>query len=86
MVSLTRGSKGAVVRQPWTDGAYPSDWGDGKRSRAQGRTREKGRASPRPGARTGPVRGQRNRRGQPKAGGNLTRTMRRSGHRFHKRK
>lgn len=76
MVSLTRGSKGAVVRQPWTDGCYPGDWGDAKRSRADGRSRGKGRASPRPGARTGPVRGGRAaKRGLPTRG--LARTGKR---------
>jgi hypothetical protein len=41
---------GPVVRMPWSDDAWPGDWGRGKR---------KARRSPRPGARTGPVRGKR---------------------------
>jgi hypothetical protein len=66
MVSLTKGGTGAIIRQPWTDGARPSDYSDPKRSRAGGRSRGKGRASPRPGARTGPVRGGRTKHGLPK--------------------
>jgi hypothetical protein len=47
------GRTGAVVRQPWSDGAFPGDW-----SRSKKRGRRAGR-SPRPGARTGPVRSRR---------------------------
>jgi hypothetical protein len=44
------GRTGPVCRMPWHDGAFPADWNRGKRG-----GRRVGR-SPRPGARTGPVR------------------------------
>ena len=45
------GRTGPIKRNPWTDGAFPHDW--------RGARGKFSRKSPRPGARTGPVRGRR---------------------------
>ena len=48
------GGHGPVRRLPWQDDAWPSDW---SRSTRLGRRQRSGTGrSPRPGARTGPVR------------------------------
>lgn len=46
------GGRGPIRRLPWQGDAYPGDW---SRSTRHGRRQSTGR-SPRPGARTGPVR------------------------------
>jgi len=53
MARKAPGRSGPVIRSPWSGDGWPSDW---RASRLRGKGRAK---SPRPGARTGPVRGKR---------------------------
>jgi hypothetical protein len=47
------GGSGPVAVMPWSGDAYPSDWSGPRKGKRKGK---RGRRSPRPGARTGPVR------------------------------